>query len=410
MLNPLLSSQSHLLLNGRVYDYAELTVGSSADESAALSENAAATLEFCQQWLSGQDEFVINTSGSTGAPKPITLRREQMATSARATGQALSLQAGQSALVCLPTRYIAGRMMLVRGFVLGLHMTVVEPSSNPLAALPADAHFDFTALTPLQLHTILNGPPEQWVILERMWAILIGGGPISAALHHQLQHITAPLYHTYGMTETVTHIALRRLNGPQASDAFAPLPGVALGVDGRGCLTIRSAVTLGETVVTNDHVELRADGSFVWLGRLDNVINSGGVKVQVEKVESALEQVLFEFGDAELARRRFFVGALPDERLGQMVAVIMEGEPLGEQRENALKTALSRKVTRFEIPRRFCYLPQLCETPTGKIDRPQNLMQMAACKELEHLRTTAPIDDVASSIDVKWEAAKGTTE
>ncbi|MEZ4661604.1 MAG: AMP-binding protein [Caldilineaceae bacterium] len=381
MPNPPLSSQSHLILNGRVYDYAELAAGSSAHKNAVLSENAAATLQFCQQWLAGQDEFVINTSGSTGAPKPITLLREQMEASARATGQALGLHAGQRALICLPTRYIAGRMMLVRGFALGLHMTVVEPSSNPLLDLPADAHFDFTALTPMQLHTILNGPPAHWAILTRMQAILIGGGPVSAALHHQLQPITAPLYHTYGMTETVTHIALRRLNGPQASDAFTPLPGVELGLDARGCLTIRAAVTRGETVATNDHVELRADGSFVWLGRLDNVINSGGVKVQVEKVESALEQVLFEFGDEKLARRRFFVGALPDERLGQMVAVIMEGEPLGEQVENTVKVALSRKLTRFELPRQFYYLPQLCETPTGKIDRPQNLMQIAARTE-----------------------------
>ncbi|MCB9151521.1 MAG: AMP-binding protein [Caldilineaceae bacterium] len=350
---------------------------SAPHEALDLSENAAATLRFCRQWLSGQDAFVVNTSGSTGAPKPITLQRQQMETSARATGQALGLQAGQRALICLPTRYIAGRMMLVRGFVLGLHMTVVEPSSNPLAELPTATQFDFTALIPLQLQTILDASPAYGAILDRMQAILIGGGPVSVALHQQLQHIHAPIYHTYGMTETVTHIALRRLNGLPAADAFTPLPGVKLGLDERGCLTICGPVTLHETVVTNDHVALDADGSFVWLGRLDNVINSGGVKVQVEKVENALAQVLLARGDADLARRRFFVGALPDERLGQMVVVIMEGAPLGEPIEDALKAALKHKLDPFEIPRGYFYIPELCETPTGKIDRPQSLAQIA---------------------------------
>lgn len=366
------------VLANRHYAADQLLNWSETNESERLSENSLETLRFCQQWLSGQESFVVSTSGSTGAPKPIILTREQMIASARRTGETLDLQPSQHALVCMPTRYIAGRMMLVRGFVLGLNMTVVEPASDPLAALPPESQFDFTALVPLQLQMILSGPPHYHTILNRMQALLIGGAPISPALQTQLQEITAPIYHTYGMTETVTHIALRRLNGLNPSDAFVPLKGVELGVDGRGCLNIRSDITQGQVVQTNDFVELRADGSFVWLGRWDNVINSGGVKVQVEKVEDALEKVLYKLDPRNAGQRRFFVGPLPDERLGEIVTAVIEGAPLMASLENSARAHLQQVLTKYEVPRRFCYLPQFIETPTAKIDRKANLHRIAA--------------------------------
>ena len=266
-------------------------------------------------------------------------------------------------------------------------LTVVEPASDPLATLPDDVAFDFTALIPLQLQTLLDGPLTRQMILNRMHTILIGGAPVSAALHQQLQAITAPIYHTYGMTETVTHIALRRLNGPDASPAFVPLTGVQLGVDARGCLTIHSAVTQGKVLHTNDRVELRADGSFLWLGRADNVINTGGVKVQVEKVERALEQVLLRITERDsannLTSRRFFVGPLPDKRLGQLVALVIEGKPLPQAMEDKIRGALRERLEEYELPRRFYYQTQFIETPTGKIDRHTNLYQLRLNKNGE---------------------------
>jgi O-succinylbenzoic acid--CoA ligase len=202
-----------------------------------------------------------------------------------------------------------------------------------------------------------------------MAAILLGGGPISAALHEQVQQLAAPVYHTYGMTETATHIALRRLNGPAATDAFAPLPGVELALDERGCLAIRGPVTGGEWVQTNDLVELRADSSFVWLGRFDNVINSGGVKVHSEQVESAIEALQAGHPDQPWAARRFAITGLPDERLGEVVTLALEGAPLPAEQEAALTAALRASLDRFETPRRIVYLPHLPQTPTGKIDR-----------------------------------------
>jgi O-succinylbenzoic acid--CoA ligase len=334
-----------------------------------LPAHEQAALDFCRRWLAGQPAFGLTTSGSTGAPKPVTLSREAMIASARLTGQALGLQAGHKALVCLSTHYIAGMMMLVRGLELGLSLTVVAPSANPLADLPAAARFDFTALVPMQMAQILGESPEKLPILNRMTAILLGGASVSAALQPQLQAIATPVYHTYGMTETVSHIALKRLNGPQPDTFFRPLPGVRVGLDSRGCLTIAGPPTAGQTIVTNDLARLHPDGAFEWLGRLDNVINSGGVKVQLETVEAALERAMHAVGGKHLAQRRFVVGPQPDARLGQRVVAIIEGRPFSAGERARLETALRQILIPYELPRAFYFLPSLPETPTGKIDR-----------------------------------------
>ena len=294
-----------LTISSHQFTLADLRSWSNTSASSDLSDNDRQALATCHEWLSGSTEFIVRTSGSTGDPKPITLRREQMVASAQATGAALDLGPGCRALVCLPTGYIAGRMMLVRGLVLDFNMTVVEPASDPFASLLSDAGFDFMAVVPLQLQTLLDGPSGYLDRLNAMQAILVGGGPVSTALEARVQTLAAPVYHTYGMTETVTHIALRRLNGAEASSAFRPLPGVEVGLDDRGCLRIKGPMTLDQWVQTNDLVELQPDGSFQWLGRWDTIINTGGVKVQVEQVESALAEELHALG---LGERRFVVG------------------------------------------------------------------------------------------------------
>jgi O-succinylbenzoic acid--CoA ligase len=352
---------------------------------AALSENGQAALEFAREWLAGAPQFVLHTSGSTGTPKPIELARAQMEASARATGKALGLHAGQVALVCLPTRYVAGRMMLVRGLVLGLSLHVVEPAADPFAGLPPTFGADFAAFVPIQMQTLLDAalvaPSDSCYaddtaaafryrrLLEGMHAILIGGGPVSAPLLEGIAQISAPIYHTYGMTETATHVALRRLNGPAASEAFVPLPGVELALDGRGCLAIRGAVTGGAWLQTNDLVDLRPDGTFVWQGRWDNVINTGGVKVQVESVEAAIAALQARRPDLGWAGRRCAIAGAPDARLGQVVTLVLEGPPLAPAEEAALAQALRAELDRFAVPRRFAYLPQFPVTPTGKIER-----------------------------------------
>lgn len=374
-----------LIVAGHLYDQQQLLAFDAAQADDALSDNARATLQFARDWLRGDERFTLHTSGSTGEPKPIDLTRSQMEASARATGAALGLRNGQRALVCLPTRYVAGRMMLVRGFVLGLEMLVVEPASDPLADLPEGWQPDFTALAPLQMQTLLaaalTAPADSCFgdeterafryrrLLDGMSAILLGGGPVNEEIQRQVQQLATPVYHTYAMTETATHIALRRLNGPAATDAFVPLRGVELALDARGCLAIRGAVTNGAWVQTNDLVELRADGSFVWLGRADNVINSGGVKVQAEQVEAAVAALQSSRPDLAWRGRRLAVTGLPNERLGQIVTLVIEGLPLSADQEAEIAAALRAELDRFWTPRRFAYLPHLPMTPTGKIDR-----------------------------------------
>ena len=370
-----------LVLNGTSYPLQQL-----ADVSARahLSPYEQRVVQFAQQWLSGQETFVVETSGSTGTPKPIMITRAQMVASAQLTGQALGLQPGDQALVCVSVEYIAGMMMLVRGFELGLPLTIIDPVSRPLAQVAPTSRFAFTAMVPLQLQETLHGTSHELAILDGMKGILIGGAPLSRLLEDQLQRVKAPLYHTYGMTETVSHIALKRLNGPQRSDCFVPFEGVRLRQDKRGCLTITSELTRGETLHTNDLVELSAHGTFRWLGRLDNVINSGGIKVQIEKVETAIETWLAQYQAGCYAARRFFVGALSDPRLGQTVVAMVEGEPFGggptlsPEMATTLHHALQSALTPYEIPRQWHFVSRLLETPTGKIDRLANLQRLAA--------------------------------
>lgn len=328
------------------------------------------TLAFCRAWLSNQAEFVLQTSGSTGTPKSITLTRTQMRASAHLTGRTLGLQAGDAALVCLNTRYVAGVMMLVRGLELGLPMTVVEPAGNPLTGVdPGQTQFRFTAFVPLQLQTILEQSIDNLPILNGMKAVLIGGAATSPALEQALQIIEAPVFATYGMTETVSHIALRRLNGPDRSDCFTALDGVDLGTDERGCLHITSAATNFVRVQTNDVVELTDSASFRLLGRADRVINSGGVKVQPEQIEQIIENELASVG----ALGRLFLAGLPDERLGQRVVLFCENWQPDADQWQLIREAVRVQVGPYAVPKEAIAVKQFVETPTGKIDRTQTI-------------------------------------
>ncbi len=319
-------------------------------------------ITFAQEWLSGQESFSIPTSGSTGTPKMISVSRAQMQLSAQMTGKALGLSEGDHAFVCLSTDHIAGRMMVVRGYELGLEMTIVPPSRNPLAEVPLDFRIDFIALVPMQLQSILEESPEKLEILNRAKAIIVGGAPVSLELEQKLQVIKAPVYSTYGMTETVSHIALKRLNGSEKDDFFQVLDGVEIGLDDRKCLTIQGKLTRDELLVTNDLVKIKNQNAFRWLGRIDNVINSGGIKVQAEKVEKAIEGLLLEKGISN----RFFVAGMDDNLLGKKVVVVMEGKAQLSMEE--LKENLSQ-LNRYELPKDLYFLEVFEETKTGKVSR-----------------------------------------
>ena len=264
-------------LNGRL-----VSIGKILHEiEPPRSRFEESTLVFIKEWLTGEAVFRMTTSGSTGTPKTVSVLREQMIASAERTARAINLQKHSRALVCIDTKYIAGKMMVVRALTTGMYIMAVEPSANPLAKIPVDNCVQFTAFVPYQVTAILESKHPH--LLNNLDKVLIGGAPLSVSTRTNLARFQCECYETYGMTETVSHVALRLLNTKNKQQYFEALPGVRLSQDTRGCLVI-STDDLGVPLVTNDVVELAGPGQFRWLGRFDGVINSGGVKVIPEKV------------------------------------------------------------------------------------------------------------------------------
>ncbi|MFC5270418.1 AMP-binding protein [Adhaeribacter terreus] len=357
-----------LLLNGKVFYYDEIAVYSFRN-SIPLNGYESKTLELCRDWLNGVQEFAIQTSGSTGAPKVITLTRQQLEASAKATIKALQVQKNDRALVCLNAETVGGLMLLVRGFLGEMQLTIIEPTANPLAVLSPESSFEYASFVPMQMQEMLVFSPDSIAFFNRIKAILVGGAPVSYNLQQQISQLAVPVYHTYGMTETASHVALKRLNGPEASPYFKTLPGVEISTDNRNCLIIKGAQTNFETVTTNDRVNIIDPETFEWLGRADFVINSGGVKIQAEKVETVLETALAQLG----ITANSFITSVPDEKLGEKVVAVLELNFLDQVREAQLKEKLQNLLSRYEIPKTFLYLPEFKKTASGKLDRNQTL-------------------------------------
>jgi O-succinylbenzoic acid--CoA ligase len=323
-------------------------------------------IDFCQKWLAGQSEFSIKTSGSTGEPKPITLTRKQMVASAKITGDTFGLSIGDHALVCLNVDYIAGMMMLVRGMELDLKLTIVEPTGNPFSTIK-NLHFDFLAFVPLQLQNLLE-TEKNLEILNKAKAIIVGGAAVNEVLGSRIQKITAPVYSTYGMTETVSHVALKRLNGLDKTENFQVLTGVKIGIDDRHCLNIIAEASNNLLIQTNDIVEILTDTEFKLIGRFDHIINSGGVKIQLEKVEKLIENEV-----NILNPTRFFTDGISDEKLGQKLVLFIEGEEV----ENNIKEDFFKNIqvilSKYEVPKEIYFVKKFIETPTGKVDRKKTM-------------------------------------
>jgi O-succinylbenzoic acid--CoA ligase len=327
-------------------------------DPSSVDSFAAPAIAFCQAWLSGEESFCLNTSGSTGTPKTIALTRLQMTASAEATIAALGLRAGDRALVALHTSFVAGTMMLVRSLLAKMHLILVPVSADPFAALPPDCTIDFSALVPLQLQSLLQqNAVHTKAILQNAKGILIGGAPVSLELENQLQSWSCPFWHTYGMTETVSHIALRPMNGKNRSDFFQTVPGIQIETDDRSCLRIRGTVTGNTWLQTNDLVQLHSPTHFKWLGRADYIINTGGIKLMPEKLERTLEKILHESG-----MTTFAIAGLPHPEWGEAVTLFIEGttRPLPD---------LSGLLARYEVPKATIFVPVFPRTATDKIDR-----------------------------------------
>jgi O-succinylbenzoic acid--CoA ligase len=352
-----MSQSPWIKVNERIHSLDELKEPLLGSE---LSDFEKSTLKFCHDWLNGQQEFHIHTSGSTGAPKSIALLRTQMEASAKQTIDSLNLKAGETALVCLDTKYIGGQMMLVRSLIAGMNIIAIEPSSNPFENL-MDQSIDFVALVPYQIENIIDHVPEQ---LNRVHCAIIGGAAISHSLNEKIKKCNGHIYATYGMTETISHIALQRLNGDNVQDYFEALPSVQLRLDNRGCLRIKTNYLQGE-ITTNDLVELAGVRKFRWLGRVDNIINSGGIKIIPEKIEKVFEKIF----DSFKIKNRFFVTGLPDKKLGSKVTIVIEGVAFDEEFQKQVLLEVKQILTKYELPKEFIFVTHFTETVTGKINR-----------------------------------------
>jgi len=290
-----------------------------------------------------------------------------MITSAARTGTFLNLKSGNKALLCLPVDFIAGKMMLVRSFVLGLDLYPVYPASDPLKEI--NENFDFAAMTPMQIHHTFNGY-DGIKKLNNIATLIIGGGEMDSSMVKQLGILSNDTFQTYGMTETITHIALKKLTGSYSKFNYLTLPGIVLEQDNRGCLVINDKQLGLEKLVTNDLVELISESEFDYLGRFDNVINSGGVKIVPEVVENKLNAHM---------NNRIVIAGKKDNVLGEKVILIVETKK--SKKPNDMESVIKNAaLDKYEIPREIYYMDFLPESKNGKILRKQLLSFLYICK------------------------------
>ncbi len=288
-----------------------------------------------------------------------------MAASAMATAQAINLKAGQTSLVCLDANYIAGMMMLVRSMEVGMNIIAVEPCANPFEKIESNDKIHFTALVPYQVKAILDSPQKEY--FNQLETVIIGGAPLDESTKRQLQNFSCQFYETYGMTETIAHIALKKISGKNKLDYFEILPNISIRQDERACLCIK-APYLPNEIITNDVVEMSSLQHFLWLGRFDNVINSGGVKIFPESTEKKIDLI---FNQLKI-NSRFFITGLSDPSLGQAVTLMVEGE-LSALKQKEMEVLLKKNLHKFEFPRLIKAVKEFIQTKTGKIDRTKTL-------------------------------------
>ena len=301
--------------------------------------------DFLLDWFDGKPYIEMQTSGTTGTPKIISISKQAMVNSALATGDFFDLQPGNKALHCLPVKFVAGKMMLVRAMILGLDLEFVAPSSHPLRNNEYD--YDFVAMVPLQAQNSISE-------LKRVKKMIVGGAKINNSLEKQLVKLKTAAFETYGMTETITHIAAKKVG----EKAFTVLPDVTISYDDRNCLVIHAPRISDEVIVTNDIVELVNENQFVFLGRMDNVINSGGIKLIPEQIEEKLSGKI----DA-----RFFIASKEDKELGEKVILVIEGE------KQTIDDAIFADLDKYEKPKEILFVPKFKETANGKVMRKESL-------------------------------------
>lgn len=304
-------------------------------------------LNFLEDWYSEKPCVSVKTSGSTGVPKVFEVEKERMKVSATMTCDFLGLNRSDKALLCLPVEYISGKMMLVRAMERGLKLLIKTPSINPLEDL--DEEVDFCAMTPLQVEYSLGK-------IDLIKKLIIGGAAVSESLKAKLKGLMSHIYETYGMSETLSHIALKQITPNEELD-FKPLQNIFLTQDKRGCLCVEAPLLTSEKLITNDLVELKEGGVFSFLGRVDNVINSGGVKIIPEQLEDKLKKII---------PNELVFTSVPDAVLGEKLVLVIEGKASQETQKLLGEIAYDKP---YHAPKEIVFLDEIPRTPNGKVNR-----------------------------------------
>jgi len=303
--------------------------------------------EFIHKWNDDSLTISTKTSGSTGKPKNISISKEHMIASAKMTGRFLELEKNKNALMCLPISSIGGKMMVVRAIVLDLDLIVVQPSKNPLENLLEKIHF--AAMTPMQVEGCLETSKSE---IENIETLIIGGGIISPALEKKIIDLPLSIFQTFGMTETISHVAMR--NVTEREMMYEALPDIHFSI--QDALLVIHASHLGiERLQTNDIVKLIGDTKFIWFGRNDHVINSGGIKIHPAEIEKKLSVVI---------PYKFFSTSLKDDKLGEKHVLFIESKEINQFNKNDF----SKFINRYEIPKEIYYIEEFSCTHSGKID------------------------------------------
>ena len=334
-------------LNNHNYTHEELkeVAYSLVKEGEPYEKNAG---DFLLDWLDEKDYLTVKSSGSTGTPKLIRIKKQAMVFSSIATGNYFKMEPGNTALHCLPTNYIAGKMMLVRAMILGLEIDLVEPTSLPI--FDDHKHYDFCAMIPMQIQNSLNR-------LQNIKTIIVGGAPISQRLTDRLQSLKTKVYATYGMTETVSHIAIKPLNVKSKSSHYKILEDIKISQDDRNCLIVNAPKLSDEIIVTNDIVELYSKTEFEFVGRYDNMINSGSIKLFPELIEDKLKDKIKE---------RFMIASESDPLLGEKVILIIEGK------QDTTNASTFEELDPYEVPKKI-YTVEKLVVINEKIQRSKTL-------------------------------------
>ena len=340
-----ITSHDFFQLNNKNYSFE--TISAYAQNLIKTgTENECYLGLFILNWVDENEHIDLQTSGTTSEPKFISISKIAFVNSARATGIFFNLSPGDSALCCLPFSYVAAKMMFVRAWVLGLKLDFIEPSSQPLQYLTKV--YDFSAMVPLQVHNCFSK-------INKIKTLLIGGAHVSDSLANKFKDHSTAVFETFGMTETVSHIAAKNLT--TGEEYFKVLPDISVATNDNGCLIINAPKLSSKVLHTNDVVSLTSKNSFVWLGRYDNVINSGGLKIYPEQLEKIIQNQI---------KRRFFVTSMPDIVLGQKVVLIIEGKP------KTLHLDFSA-IEPQKHPKNTYFVDKFCTTNSGKVQRQKTL-------------------------------------